>query len=41
MNHGEIVEWGDAKDVLHNPQNDYTRTLLAAAPSLLHPKLEA
>ena len=41
MNHGEIVEWGDAKDVLHNPHNDYTRTLLAAAPSLLHPKLEA
>ena len=37
MNHGTIVEKGDAKDVLNNPQDDYTKLLLGAAPSLLHP----
>ena len=37
MNHGTIVEHGEAKDVLHNPQDDYTKLLLGAAPSLLHP----
>ena len=37
MNHGTIVENGDAKDVLNNPQDDYTKLLLGAAPSLLHP----
>lgn len=37
MNGGQIVEQGIARDVLENPQHDYTRTLLAAAPSLLHP----
>ncbi|MDY5155137.1 ABC transporter ATP-binding protein [Actinotignum urinale] len=40
MNHGQIVETGPAKDVLNNPQDPYTRTLLGAAPSLLNPKLE-
>ena len=37
MNHGTIVEHGEAHDVLTNPQDDYTRMLLGAAPSLLHP----
>lgn len=37
MNRGMIVEKGDAKDVLNNPQDDYTKLLLGAAPSLLHP----
>ena len=37
MNHGTIVEHGEAHDVLTNPQDPYTRMLLGAAPSLLHP----
>ncbi|MDO4791338.1 MAG: ATP-binding cassette domain-containing protein [Buchananella hordeovulneris] len=37
MNSGLIVEEGTAEQVLENPENDYTRTLLGAAPSLLHP----
>ena len=37
MNHGEIVEEGPAAQILEDPQNEYTRTLLGAAPSLLHP----
>lgn len=32
MKAGEIVEQGPAQDVMLNPQNDYTKTLLAAAP---------
>lgn len=40
MNHGTIVEHGEAKDVLNNPQDDYTKLLLGAAPSLLHPTPE-
>ena len=40
MNHGTIVEHGEAKDVLNNPQDDYTKLLLGAAPSLLHPTKE-
>lgn len=40
MNHGEIMEQGPAKQVFENPQNPYTRLLLGAAPSLLHPKLD-
>ena len=39
MNHGQIMEQGAAKDVFENPQDPYTKTLLGAAPSLLHPKL--
>ncbi len=35
MNGGEIVEEGTADQVLNSPTNDYTRTLLGAAPSLL------
>ncbi|RRD49698.1 ABC transporter ATP-binding protein [Arachnia propionica] len=32
MQHGKIVEKGDCKDVLLNPQEEYTKRLLAAAP---------
>ncbi|SEP62339.1 dipeptide ABC transporter ATP-binding protein [Thalassovita taeanensis] len=32
MKAGEIVEQGPAQDVMSNPQHDYTKTLLAAAP---------
>lgn len=40
MNSGKIVEQGSAKDVFYNPQHPYTKKLLAAAPSLLHPTAE-
>jgi peptide/nickel transport system ATP-binding protein len=36
MHRGKIIEFGPGADVLGNPAQDYTRTLLAAAPSLLH-----
>ncbi|ERL11666.1 ABC transporter ATP-binding protein [Olegusella massiliensis] len=39
MNRGKIVEFGPSDEVFLNPSDGYTRTLLAAAPSLLHPKL--
>ena len=39
MNHGQIMEEGPAKDVFNSPQDPYTKLLLGAAPSLLHPKL--
>jgi peptide/nickel transport system ATP-binding protein len=32
MKDGEIVEQGPSQDVMSNPQSDYTKTLLAAAP---------
>jgi peptide/nickel transport system ATP-binding protein len=35
MNAGQIVERGDAAQVFDRPTNDYTRTLLGAAPALL------
>ena len=34
MQRGRIVEYGSADDVFNNPQHEYTRTLLAAAPKL-------
>ncbi len=34
MQEGRIVERGSVREVLHNPQHDYTRTLLAAVPDL-------
>lgn len=37
MNAGRIVEEGPAQQILDDPQDDYTRTLLAASPSLLRP----
>ncbi|MEL7613690.1 ABC transporter ATP-binding protein [Vreelandella titanicae] len=33
MRHGKIVELGDAKSVLENPQDAYTQALIAAIPS--------
>ncbi|WP_307980987.1 ABC transporter ATP-binding protein [uncultured Senegalimassilia sp.] len=39
MNHGQAVERGTAEQVFNNPKDDYTRLLLGAAPSLLHPDL--
>ncbi len=34
MQHGRLVEQGSATEVLHRPQAAYTRSLLAAVPSL-------
>ena len=39
MYQGRIVEEGPARDVLANPQDDYTKRLLAAAPRF-EPELE-
>lgn len=39
MNSGRAVEEGTAEEVFNNPKDDYTRLLLGAAPSLLHPDL--
>ncbi|MGP9634839.1 ABC transporter ATP-binding protein [Halomonas sp. AOP43-A1-21] len=33
MRHGQIVEIGEASEVLGNPQNEYTQALIAAIPS--------
>ncbi len=41
MNGGKAVEVGTAKQVFENPKDDYTKLLLGAAPSLLHPDLSA
>lgn len=38
MNSGSMVENGEAKEVFENPKDDYTKLLLGAAPSLLHPE---
>ena len=37
MNHGRVVEEGPTQQILDNPEDAYTKTLLAAAPSLLRP----
>ncbi len=34
MHHGKIVESASAEAIYHDPKNDYTKTLLAAVPSL-------
>ena len=39
MNGGRAVEEGTAEQIFDNPKDDYTRLLLGAAPSLLHPDL--
>jgi peptide/nickel transport system ATP-binding protein len=40
MRHGRIVEIGEARRVLAQPQHPYTRELLAAVPSLTPPSSE-
>ena len=40
MNGGKVVEEGPAAQLLADPEDPYTRKLLGAAPSLLHPNLE-
>lgn len=37
MNKGTIVERGATISVMRDPQDDYTKILMVAAPSLLHP----
>jgi peptide/nickel transport system ATP-binding protein len=34
MQGGEIVEIGDASQILNNPQDSYTKSLLSAVPKL-------
>ncbi|SEG61319.1 Oligopeptide/dipeptide transporter, C-terminal region [Bryocella elongata] len=34
MRRGEIVEMGSSRDVLRNPQHEYTQSLLAAVPTM-------
>lgn len=38
MNAGRVVEEGPADELFFHPKDPYTKTLLGAAPSLLHPK---
>jgi peptide/nickel transport system ATP-binding protein len=40
MQHGKLVEVGTREQVLHSPQQDYTRRLLSAAP-VANPALQA
>ncbi len=39
MNGGKEIETGTAEQVFNNPKDEYTKLLLGAAPSLLHPDL--
>ena len=41
MNAGQAVERGTPDQLFTNPKDDYTKLLLGAAPSLLHPELAA
>ena len=34
MKHGEMVEYGETRQVLNNPKEDYTRLLMSAVPKL-------
>jgi peptide/nickel transport system ATP-binding protein len=36
MNRGTVVEFGEAHQVLQNPQHEYTRLLLSSIPALDH-----
>ena len=35
MNEGQIVETGDATELLSNPKEEYTRALVDAIPNLV------
>ena len=35
MSKGEVIEFGSAKQVLHDPQREYTRNLLRDVPKLM------
>jgi peptide/nickel transport system ATP-binding protein len=35
MHHGRIVENGTVEQVLLDPQDDYTKTVLSVAPAML------
>ncbi|VEI46204.1 ABC transporter ATP-binding protein [Actinobacillus equuli] len=35
MNGGKVVETGSSSEVFNSPKEEYTRTLINAAPSLL------
>lgn len=37
---GDVVEAGETAEIFRNPQHDYTRTLLAASPSLEAPRMD-
>jgi ABC-type dipeptide/oligopeptide/nickel transport system ATPase component len=34
MKNGEMVEYGETRQVLNNPKEDYTRLLMSAVPKL-------
>lgn len=38
MHQGKIIEQGACRDILHSPQKDYTKNLIAAIPKLKGPK---
>lgn len=40
MQKGKIVEQGDVEQVMRNPQNEYTKSLLASAPALVRKGLK-
>ena len=40
MHRGKVVEQGDAKQILENPQHPYTQSLVAAAPSVAVARLQ-
>ena len=39
LQNGHVMEYGNAKDVLESPKNDYTRRLLSAVPRLRREKI--
>ena len=39
MHGGLVAEEGPTAEIMQNPQDPYTKKLLGAAPSLLHPAL--
>ncbi len=41
MQHGKVVEQGNAQEVIGNPQHPYTKMLMASVPSLTPPEREA